>query len=126
MMCPIVEEIIQKSEKEEARADVQEIAKALQTDLGQRLVAYVTGNKSPKVVGRWASGEGTPQSDEAERRLRDLYRTYLILVSSEEPPTIRNWLLGANSHLGDRPPIEILREGNQAPVVRAAQEFISG
>lgn len=120
-MCPIVEEVYEQ----ETRTSVQDIASALQKDVGQRLVAYVTGNRSPKIVGRWASGEGNPQTDEAEGRLRSLYRTYLILLSREEPPTIRNWLLGANPHLGDRPPIQILREGDQSKVYKAAQEFIS-
>jgi hypothetical protein len=110
--------------KEETRKTVSDIASELQTDLGQRLVAYVTRNRSPKVVGRWARGEGSPQDDDAEQRLRGLYRTYIILRSTEEPPTIRNWFLGANPDLGDAAPIDLLREGEQGRVQRAAQEFV--
>jgi hypothetical protein len=120
---------IPAAHKQETRASVAKIAMELQTDLGQRLVAYVTGNRSPKVVGRWARGEGKPQDDETEQRLRGLYRTYLILrgpehARIEEAATIRNWLLGANPHLGDQPPLDILRDGNATLVQRAAEEFV--
>lgn len=116
--------------KQETRATVALIATELQAALGQRLVAYVTGNRSPKVVGRWARGDGKPQDDDAEQRLRGLYRTFLILRGTEEegyleqPETIRNWLLGANPYLDDEPPLKILREGDQSRVQRAAEQFI--
>jgi hypothetical protein len=115
---------IEEAHDREVRTQVDRIASDLQQALGQRLVAYVTQNRSPKVVGRWARGEGEPQDDDAKQRLRGLYRTWLILASTEEPPTIRNWLLGANPHLGDQAPIELLREGDSTKVQRAAQEFV--
>lgn len=106
------------------RADVEDIAMELQTSLGQRAVAYVTHNRSPKVVGRWANGDGKPQTVAAERRLRELYRTYLILSETEDPATIRSWLMGANPYLGDQPPLEVLREGNPSLAQHAAEEFV--
>jgi len=120
---------IAAAHKKETRATVAAIAMELQVNLGQRLVAYVTGNRSPKVVGRWARGEGKPQDDATEQRLRGLYRTYLILRGSdaepiEEAETVRNWLLGSNPHLDDHAPAEILRDGDPALVQRAAEEFI--
>jgi hypothetical protein len=116
--------------REETRTSVDKIAMELQTALGQRIVAYVTGNRSPKVVGRWARGDGKPQGDDAEQRLRQLYRTFLILRGTEdegvieESATIRNWLLGANPLLGDKPPLKILREGDPSVVQHAAEKFV--
>jgi hypothetical protein len=117
---------VETAHAQEVRESVETIAGVLQRDLGQRLVAFVTGNRSPKVVGRWARGDGEPQDDNATQRLRGLYRTYLLLSSTEEAPTIRNWLLGANPHLGDQAPIELLREGDPMVVQRAAEEFVHG
>ena len=120
---------ISEAHKQETRTGVRQIAMELQSEIGQRAVAYVTRNRSPKVVGRWARGEGKPQSDGAEQRLRGLYRTYLILRGPEddrreEASTIRNWLLGANPHLGDQPPLEVLRAGDPRQVHDAAEEFV--
>jgi hypothetical protein len=117
--------LLQKRAHEQAiRADVAQIATELQSSLGQRAIAYVTRNRSPKVVGRWASGDGKPQTVDAERRLRELYRTYLILRDAEDEATIRSWLMGANPYLGDQPPLEILREGNPSLAQHAAEEFV--
>lgn len=105
------------------KATPQEMAGSLQEAAGQRLVAYATKNKSPKVVGRWALGQHEPQGDSLQR-LRDLYRTYLILSDSERPDTIRAWLQSANPLLNDQAPIELLREGHSAEVFRAAADFL--
>jgi hypothetical protein len=107
--------------RESLHAGVKEMARELQQDLGQRLVAYVTESSS-KTVGRWASGANEPH-DQAEGRLRALYRTMLIL--REEPPeTIRAWLTSPNPDLGDDVPAEVLREGQATRVFRAAQAFM--
>jgi len=103
---------------------VPAIAKELQTELGQRLIAYVTKNKSPKAIGRWASGEVKPRA-ENERKLRDLYRTVVILREAYGPETIRAWLEGANPDLGLHAPVEVLRENDSAvSVFQAAESFI--
>lgn len=100
------------------------IAKELQEDLGQRLIAYVTGNKSPKAIGRWASGE-VPPRDKSERKLRDLYRTVLILKEVYGPDTIRAWLEGANPELDHQTPVDVLREKDSAvSVFQAADSFV--
>lgn len=100
------------------------IAKELQEELGQRLIAYATENKSPKAIGRWASGDVTPR-DESARKLRDLYRTVLILREAYGPETIRAWLEGANPDLDLRAPVEVLRKGNSAVgVFQAAESFV--
>jgi hypothetical protein len=109
--------------RKEVEASTKVIAQVLQQDLGQRLVAYVTETRSPKAVGRWA--QGVEPRDEARRRLRELYRTVLILREAYGPDTIRAWLEGANPDLGNQAPVEILRGGRGAPrVFQAAETFI--
>jgi hypothetical protein len=106
------------------QAPFQEIAKELQEILGQRLVAYVARVRSPKAVGRWATGENRAQRFEIEQHVRDLYRVIITLAESEQPETIRAWLLAANPQLEDRAPIEQLRDGDSVAVLHAAINFI--
>jgi len=101
----------------------------LQVNLGQRLVAYATGTRSPQAIGRWARGDDVPDGKGTEERLRALYSIYLILrgpaqARIEEPATIRTWLVSANSHLGDEPPLEFLRNGNPLPAQLAARDLV--
>jgi hypothetical protein len=106
------------------RDGITVVAAHLQEVLGQRLVAYGVGLRNPKTVGTWARG-GTPRHD-AQQRLRDLYRTVLLLEAHERPDTIRAWLIGANPQLEDQAPIELLRNGEVAAVFRAAEAFTEG
>jgi hypothetical protein len=110
--------------KQSITGSIAAIAKDLQDDLGQRLVAYVTEVQSPKSVGRWARGD-VPPRPEAENRLRDLYRTVLILREVYGAETIRAWLEGSNPDLRNHAPIEVLRKGGSAAsVFEAADSFI--
>jgi hypothetical protein len=97
------------------------MAGGLQELLGQRVVAYATGLRSPKAVGRWTTG--TNPHREQDKKLRNLYRTVLILRESYGPETIRAWLEGANPDLGDVAPIDALRQGRDVDVFRAAEDF---
>lgn len=101
------------------------MATALQSLLGQRIVASIAGISDPKAVGRWARGERIPRGD-AERRLRDAYQiaTFLSLAESEE--TARAWFIGMNPHFRNRAPFVVLSETpDQAPaVLEAAKAFV--
>lgn len=103
-------------------APIPEITGHLQELLGQRIVAYATG-VTPKAVGRWLTGT-TPHPEQG-KKLRNLYRTVLILGEVYGGETIRAWLEGANPDLGDSAPIDALREGRNVDVFRAAEDFAS-
>ncbi len=103
---------------------MQEIAAELQQALGQRLVAYAAGVRSPMLVGRWASGATEALDREAETRLRLLYRVKSTL-GVHDARTIRAFLVGANPDLGDGTPIDAIRAGHGIDAVRAAQAFIN-
>src|SRR5687768_4309600 len=90
--------------KEATTRPVHEIAAELQAALGQRLVAYATGIRTPKLVGRWAQEDGPDPRDKAEARLRMLYRVYLVLRNDFGDATVRAFLIGSNPNLADETP----------------------
>lgn len=101
---------------------VPEIAAELQDLLGQRLVAYGANVRSPKLVGRWAAG--SDPRDETAKRLRELYRVVLVLRNQGHGPgTIRAFVNSANPDLGDRAPIDAIRDGLGVDAVHAAEAF---
>jgi hypothetical protein len=105
------------------QADVPEIVSTLQVVLGQRLIAYITGSKSNKTVGRWARGEHPP-GEAADVLLRALYRTVLILhAADEEDRTIRAWFTSPNPDLNDEVAADVLRAGEAQRVFNAARAF---
>lgn len=109
--------------KKAIRQPIPEIAQTLQEALGQRLVAYAVGIKSPKLVGRWAAGDGNPR-DDAATRLRDLYRVFVILHEQYDDQTIRAFLMGSHPDLQDRTPVDVIREGQGVEAIHAAAAFL--
>lgn len=105
------------------RESIAAITQVLQDVLGQRLLAYTTEVRSAQAIGSWAAGEATPRAG-ADQRLRALYQTVLILREAGlSRHTIRAWLQGANPDLGERAPIELLRQGRDTAVLHAAENF---
>lgn len=76
-------------------------------------------------VRRWREGTTAP-SPEAADRLVGLDAVVELLSGYLEPTTIRKWLEGFNAHLGNRRPIDVLREGNLSEVIAAVQALKSG
>jgi hypothetical protein len=99
------------------------MAGELQEVLGQRLVAYAVGLKSPRLVGRWADGDGEPRA-EADARLRELYQVVVILKTQYGPETIRAFVMGANPDLRDQAPVEVVRDGRGIEAIHAASAFL--
>jgi transcriptional regulator with XRE-family HTH domain len=76
-------------------------------------------------VRRWREGLTEP-SPEAADRLVGLDAVVELLSGYLEPSSIRKWLEGFNAHLGNRRPIDVLRQGNLSEVVAAVQAAKSG
>ena len=104
-------------------ASASDVAAYLQDVLGQTLVAYIL-KTDRKTVARWASG-GSPRVAN-ERRLRDAYHVFRLLLTQESPHTVRAWFVGLNPQLDDRSPAEALREGQDRDVLVAAKSFLAG
>lgn len=111
--------------KEAITRPLQEIAAELQEALGQRLVAYAAGVRSPKLVGRWATGTVDKPRDETEARVRLLYRVKRTLGECYDDRTIRAFLVSANPDMRDQTPIDAIRDGHGIDAVRAAQAFLN-
>ncbi len=110
--------IRQQAYHESVRTPVTEVAAHLQETLGQKLVGYAIDVADPRLIGKYARGEVRP-SNVAATRLRELYLITRVLLSKENPETVRAWMLGAHPLLEDHAPIELLHDANSGPVTRA-------
>lgn len=76
-------------------------------------------------VKRWREGETEPGPGNAERVL-GLDAAVELLSGYLAPSSIPKWLMGVNAHLGDRRPVDLLRQGNLSDVIAAIEALKSG
>jgi transcriptional regulator with XRE-family HTH domain len=76
-------------------------------------------------VKRWREGRTTPGRENADR-IVGLDAAIELLSDWLEPGSIAKWLTGFNAHLGDRRPLDLLREGNLSDVIAAIEALKSG
>lgn len=76
-------------------------------------------------VKRWREGRTQPGPENADR-IVGLDTVVELLSGHLEPGSIPKWLKGFNAHLGDRRPLDLLREGNLSDVVAAIEALKSG
>jgi hypothetical protein len=107
-------------------SSIADIAAFLQDALGQKLVAFMVGVDDPKTVGRWAGEKRLPRDIEVERKLRDAYQIFRLLLTKESPYTVRAWFVGLNPQLDDESPATAIREGRTRDVLVAAKAFLAG
>jgi transcriptional regulator with XRE-family HTH domain len=99
-------------------------AEALSADLGsQRRLADALG-VSPAQVSRWTRGQGL-DPDNAER-LDLLELTMSFVLRLYEPETAERWLVGANPHLRNRRPIDLIRLGRTQELLAALRQERAG
>lgn len=101
--------------------DVAQIVKELLDAFGPSLLAFVM-DVDTRSLHRWAAGTGVRY--ESEKRLRDVYGIYRLLLEKEEPPTVRAWFMGMNPQLDDLSPAEVVREASARDVMAAARAFL--
>lgn len=76
-------------------------------------------------VKRWREGRTEPGPENADR-IVGLDAAVELLSRYLEPTSIPKWLMGLNAHLGDRRPIDLLREGSLSEVIAAIEALKSG
>lgn len=76
-------------------------------------------------IKRWREGETEPGPENAAR-IVGLDTAIELLSGYLEPSAIVKWLRGINAHLGDRRPIDLLRQGNLSDVIAAIEALKSG
>ena len=86
---------------EAALLPIQDVIAYLQEHLGQRMTAYISGVKDPKMVHRWIARQNLPR-DESQIRLREAYQATRLLVDAYGDETAKAWLFGSNAELGAR------------------------
>jgi hypothetical protein len=111
---------------EAALLPIQEIVAYLQDHLGQRMTAYISGVKDPKMVARWISRQNLPR-DESQIRLREGYQATRLLVDAYGDETAKAWLFGSNAELDSQAPAYMLRQARSwedlRSIVPAARAF---
>jgi hypothetical protein len=93
---------------EAALLTIQEIVAYLQEHLGQRMTAYISGVRDPKMVARWIARQNLPR-DGAQIRLREAYQATRLIVDAYGTETAKAWLSGTNAELGSHAPAYLLR-----------------
>lgn len=76
-------------------------------------------------VKRWREGRTEPGPENADR-IVGLDTAVELLSTYLEPSSVPKWLMGINAHLGDRRPIDLLREGSLSDVIGAVEALKSG
>lgn len=76
-------------------------------------------------ISRWLRKTDTPDA-ENKAKLDALDFVYKRLLQTLEADTARKWLTGANAHLGNRRPIDLLIRNRVAEVVAAIEETATG
>lgn len=104
--------------------EIDDVARFLQENLGQKLVAYLADVADPKTVGKWIAGR-KPRAD-AEERLRAAFQIFHLLQTEESPHTVRAWFVGMNPQLDDVSPAQAIREGRFRDALVAAKGYVAG
>jgi hypothetical protein len=111
---------------EAALLPIQDVIAYLQEHLGQRMTAYISGVKDPKMVHRWIARQNLPR-DESQIRLREAYQATRLLVDAYGDETAKAWLFGSNAELGSQAPAYMLRQARDwedlRSIVPAARAF---
>ena len=114
--------------QESLRLAFPELVKRLTGLIGRKLTAYVAGVKDVRALDRWI--EGGQAYGDAEERLRFTFQLVRTLTEYDPTSVVQAWLTGVNPELGDRVPIQLLREGQISEVgpevMAAARAFIAG
>jgi hypothetical protein len=118
---------IERTARAAVLIDTSEMADFLQTHLGQKLTAYIAGNKDLKTVSQWAKGRAEPSAI-ARERLRAAYHATALLAHVYGDRAAQAWFFGANHALDDHAPAAVLREaetpGEMAKIAPLAIAFV--
>jgi hypothetical protein len=100
-------EQLQTAHDRAIRTPIADVARYVQSLLGQKWTAYLAGVADPKAVGKWARGIRKPQP-ESERKLRDAYQIALLISTVDDEETARVWFGGMNPVLDHRAPAWVI------------------
>ena len=113
---------------ESLRLPASAVVQKLVEIIGRKLTAYVGGVKDARAVDRWIAVDDIYGDSEA--RLRFAFQLARTLSEHDSPAVVQAWLTGVNPELGDRVPLQFLRENDidaVAPaILSAARTFLAG
>lgn len=89
-------------------------------------VSFLSGVNDGQASAWWARADGPEPNDSAEARLLAAHRIRSAISTAENGHVARNWFVGSNPRLGDRSPLEGLRDGDIELVLAARLVFFDG
>jgi hypothetical protein len=114
--------------QEALRLEFPALVKRLTELIGRKLTAYAAGVQDTRALDRWI--HGGQAYGEAVPRLRLTFQVARMLADYDSPSVVQAWLMGVNPELGDRVPLQLLRDGEidvvGQEVMAAARAFIAG
>jgi hypothetical protein len=116
---------VERAHRAAVTATVPELAMTLQEVLSRRVTAYLAGVQDGKTISRWANGDSPIRDDDVERRVRTAYEIVMLLQITERPEVIRAWFISLDPRLGDRLPMDAIREDELQSALHAAQAFVA-
>lgn len=105
---------------------IHETTRQLNTHLGVTAVSYLSGAKDARASTRWARADGPEPRDSTRARLLAAHRLWNAISTAENDYVARNWFIGSNPRLGERSPLEALRNADIEQVLAAGLAFLEG
>ena len=121
-----VDEVLERAHRASVHTPPAEQAAAVQSSLGERLVAACLGLKDTRTLASWARG-GPVREVHAEHRLQVLFRVSTAVTETYGPAVAAAFLRGANPVLGGRAPMLVLADEDPTraePALVAAVEAL--
>ncbi|MBK8295127.1 MAG: hypothetical protein IPK93_10275 [Solirubrobacterales bacterium] len=104
------------------------LAGILQEQLGQKIAAHLVGLGDARQLGRYRKSNGPKPRPVIELRLREAYKLVGMITNAFDKRVARSWLLGTNSRLGDRAPVDVFCGAKSPeefrPIRTAARKFV--
>ncbi|WP_298863401.1 hypothetical protein [uncultured Microbacterium sp.] len=104
-------------------SDLRDALHALVDALGASVTAAIIG-KDPNTLTRWQAPAAWISVDD-ERRLRNAFHIFTLVVQADDEDVARAWFLGMNPQLDDDSPVERLAADDARAVLAAARSFVS-
>lgn len=119
-------DILTRAHVDTTKQNIHETAAQLLGHLGATAVSLLAGAKDSRQANRWARADGPDPRPETVRRLLLAHRIWGAISSAEDDYVARNWFVGSNPRLGERSPLEAIRDGDLTEAAWAAQAFLDG
>lgn len=109
---------------EESLVPLLDVIRTLAERFGAPSVALLAGESNSKAAYRWVKNEGRLPSGDAARRIYGIYRAVIALDEVFPAPSVQAWFVAANQALGERSPLDVVRDGDAQSLIETADRLL--